>query len=277
MATDPVALLKEIGKQLGKRVSSTNLFDANVRTSPWNAERPWEVSVLTGDVFRHKLDIKINGHQVKLRANSEFIAAEVTGNLALDVCSINRRDKVFQLDESHRRVPGFSSLPVYSRQSDKDLEEFLNSAALAQAVNTLHLTEHESLHFYRNGLLLYLQRGSKEEVIAAVEVGCTLAEQFPATEDSLDLSGLPAKFENLLGLIPRWALSNDEKRSEMLEETPREALESFVATVSPYLSAIDEYLDSFGGEPPPEAAASLGALAECCLEAQIQIRGNQKK
>jgi len=46
MAMDPVAILKDIGKQYGRRVSGANLFDANVCTSPRDAERPWEILTL---------------------------------------------------------------------------------------------------------------------------------------------------------------------------------------------------------------------------------------
>lgn len=271
-AMDPVAILKDIGKQYGTRVSSTNLFDANVCTSPCDPDRPWEVLALPGDIFRHKLNITFEDHKVTLCASGDFIAATVTGDLDVDVCSINRRDIIFQLDLSPFRVPGFESLPVYSRQPEADLGQFLNSAALAKALNALQLAERESLHVYRNGIRLYLQRDSKDEVMSSVEIGCKLAEQFPAAEESLDLAAVPAKFENLFVLIPKWALSDDEKRSEMLEEESLESLRMFVEIVSPYISAIDTYLDSFGVEPPTEAAVTLGTLAECCLEAQIRLR-----
>jgi hypothetical protein len=272
MATDPVATLKDIAKQFGNRVSTTNLFDANVCTSPRDPERHWEILALPGDIFRHKLNITFEDHKVTFCANGDFIAATVTANLDVDVCSINRRDEVFQLDLSPLRVPGFESFPVYCRQSEADLRQFLNSATLAKALNALQLTEHESLHIYRNGILLYLQRDSKDEVMSSVEIACELAEQFPAVDQSLDLAALPAKFESLFELIPKWALSDDEKRSEMLEEESLESLRTFVEIVSPYIHTIDKYLDSFGDEPPPEAAAALGTLAECCLEAQIRLR-----
>src|SRR5438445_3423093 len=180
MPTDPVATLKDIGKQFGKRVSSTNLFDANVCTSPRDPERHWKILALPGDIFRHKLNITFENHKVTFYANGDFIAAEVTGNLDVDVCSINRRDQVFQLDLSPFRVPGFQSFPVYSRQPEADVRRFLNSAALAKALNALQLSEHESLHIYRNGVLLYLQRDSKDEVMSSVEIVCKLAEQYPA-------------------------------------------------------------------------------------------------
>jgi hypothetical protein len=271
MARNPVAVLKDIGKQYGRRVSSANLFDANVCTSPRDPERSWEVLALPGDVFRHKLNITFGVHKVILYANSDFIVVQVAGNLDVDVCSINRQDKVFQLDRNRLHVPGFPSFPIYSRQSDADLRQFLNSTALTEALNILQLNEHESLHIYRNGLILYLQRDSREGVVAAVEVACKLAERFPGVDDSLDLAGLPTNFEHLFELIPKWALSDDEKRSEMLEEESLESLRTFVKTVSPYIPAIDKYLDSFGDESPLEAAVTLRTLAECCLEAQIRL------
>jgi hypothetical protein len=272
MAMDPVAILKDIGKQYGRRVSSTSLFDANVCTSPCDPEHPWKILPLPGDIFRHKLNIIFEDHKVTFYANGDFIAATVTGNFDVDVCSINRRDIVLGLDLSPFRVPGFESFPVYSRQPDADLSQFLKSAALAKALNALQLIERESLHIYRNGILLYLQRVSRDEVMSSVKTACNLAEQFPAVEESLDLSALPAKFENLFELIPKWALRDDEKRSEMLEEESPESLRTFVEIVSPYIPAIDTYLDSFGDESPPEAAVTLGTLAECCLEAQIRLR-----
>lgn len=277
MANDPIALLRDLGKQFGKRVSSANVFDANVCTSPRNPERPWEILALPGDIFRHKLNITWREHKIKLLANGDFLVVQVTENLDVKVCSINRRDEVFQLKQNHLHVPGFPSLPLFSRQSDTELRELLNSATLNHALNALQLRENESLHMYRNGLTIYLQRGSRDEIMSAVEAACELAKQLPAVDDGLDFAGLPPKFENLIGLIPKWALSDDEKRSEMLEEASLEALQSFVASVSPLIPAINEYLDSFGDEPPPEEAVTLGALAECCLEAQIRIRGGQEK
>lgn len=195
---------------------------------------------------------------------------------ALSIGEIGR-DIVLGLDLSPFRVPGFESLPVYSGQPETHLTQFLNSAALAKALNALQLTERESLHIYRNGILLYLQRDSKDEVMSSVEIACKLAEQFLAVEESLDLTALPAKFENLFELIPKWALSDDEKRSELLEEESLESLHTFVEIVSPYIPAIDTYLDSFVDEPPPEAAVTLGTLAEYCLEAQIRLRDTKEE
>ena len=177
MATDPMTILKDIGKQYGRRVSRANHYDANVCTSPIDRERPWEILALPGDIFRHKLNITLGDRKITLHANGDFITATVSGNLEWDVCSINRQDKVFQLDLIQSRVPGFESLPVYSRQPHTVLRQLLNSAALVKALNALRLTEQESVHIYRNGIGLYLQRDSKDGVLSAVEVARNLAEQ----------------------------------------------------------------------------------------------------
>jgi len=43
----------------------------------------------------------------------------------------------------------------------------------------------------------------------------------------------------------------------------------FVAAVEPHIPSINEYLDSFGEEALPEAAAALGTLAECATEGKL--------
>jgi hypothetical protein len=270
---EPLAILKEIGKQSGKRIASTNQFDSNVCSTRHHPGQPWEHLSPPGDIFRHKLNITFGDHRVTLLANGNFIAVHVPEDLDVDVCSINRCDKIFALRENALRVPNFPSFSVYSRDPHTDLRQLLNLEALARALNALQLAERESLHFYRNGLCLYLQRNSKDAVMSAVEVACRLTEQLPAAvHDSLNLAEIPGKFENLFGLISEWAVSDDERRSEMLEDASREKLKMFVASVSPYIPAINEYLDSFGDQQPPEAACALGTLAECCLEAQFQLR-----
>jgi hypothetical protein len=277
MEKEPLAILKDIAKQFGRSVSSANSFDANVCTSPPNPDCPWDVLALPGDIFRRRLNITIGGRKIKLEANSDFIVMCVYGDFDVDVCSINRRDKMFQLKRNYLFVPDFPSLPVYSREPDTDLRPLLDSASLHRALKCIQLNDRESIHLYRNGIVTYLQRDSKDDVMSAVGCACELAEQLPTVKDGLSLDQLPSKFSKLLDLIPKWAVSDDEQRNEMLEEMSSETLQSFVAKVSPFIPAIDEYLDSFVQEPPTEAVVALGVLAECCLEAQIRLRDAQKK
>jgi hypothetical protein len=227
---------------------------------------------LPGDFFRHKLTIVCEGRKVTLRANGEFVVVETPGSFDIEVCSINRRDKVFQLESNPFTIPHFHSLPVFSEQPDSGLRQLLNSGALQWALDALQLKNSESMHICRNSIVLYLQREARDDIISAVRAVCDLAKELPALEEHLDLSGLPTQFEGLSDLIKKWAVSDDEGRSEMIERASRQKLKKFVDSVLPYISAINEYLDSYGDEPPPKGATALGTLAECALEAQIRLR-----
>ncbi len=270
MQTDPIVLLKEIAKQSRKTVRSTNLFDANVCASPANPERPWEVLALPGDIFRHELSLVRDGRKATLRANGEFLVLEVSGSFDVELCSINRRDKIFQLQSYPVRIPRFSSFPVFS-QPNSDLSHLLSSTALNQALDALKLKSSESVHLCSNHIVLYLQPESAREAVSAVGTLCKLARELPVLDERQDLSGLPAQFECLADLIKKWAVSDDEARSEMIEHTSPKRLKNFVVSVLPHISEINKYLDSFGNRPLSEAATALGRVAECALEAQMKI------
>jgi hypothetical protein len=109
--------------------------------------------------------------------------------------------------------------------------------------------------------------------MSAVEVTCTLADQLPAGNDgqNIDLDVLPSEFKVLTPFIRKWGVTDDEERSELLGKASRATLERLVKSVSPHLSSIDEYLDSFGKGPLSDTAIALGALAECTVEAQLRL------
>jgi len=274
MADDPVALLRSLAKQFGKSVRTLSLFDPNVCTSPWDPDQPWEVLPLPGDMFRHKVSIEFAGHEVRLRANGEFVVVEIRcQGLDIDVLSINRRNKNQISKRSPFQIPGFPSLPIFADSTGPKLRQFLASAGLKQALSKLHLEETESLHIYLNGLILYFKPDSVSEALLAVETLCSLIEKLPASESDhrSNLDGLPPRFKELSLLIRKWAVSDDELRTEMLEQKSDAALRRFVSAVEPHIRSINEYLDSFGEEAPTEAAAALGALAECATEARILL------
>lgn len=269
MSVDPVLLLETLARQFGRRVRETNLFDANVCSSPTHPDRPWEYLPLPGDIFRHKVDIIFAAHKIRLRANGEFVVLEVPGSLDVVVISINRQNKVFQLERSPLKIPSFPYLEVFARSTDDSLRQFLASPSLSLALTAMRLKEDESLHIYRNGLVLYLKPASPDEVLSAGKALCDLLERLPSSNDSVDLEGLPVVFKTLFPLIREWVEPDDEIRSELLEQKSEVALRKFVATVEPHIPAINRYLDSFGEQAPPEAATLLGGLAECATEARL--------
>ena len=146
---------------------------------------------------------------------------------------------------------------------------------MSHALTTLRLKPDESLHIYRNGPVLYLKPASTDEVLSGVKTLCDLVQRLPSFDGSVNLDGLPPEFKMLSPLIREWAELDDEIRGELLEQKSDAALRKFVAAVEPHIPSINEYLDSFGKEPPSEAAAALGRLAECATEARL-ILGRPK-
>jgi len=266
---DPVAVLTSIAKHSRTSVRETNLFDANVCTSPIDPDRPWEHLPLPGDIFRHKVDIAFGARKVRLRANGEFVVVEIPSNLDVDVLSINRQDKVFQLELSSFKVPSFPSLQVFASSTDDNLRQFLASTNFALALAALSLKEAESLHIYRNGPVLYLKRESPDEILEAVEILCDFVQKLRSLDECKNLDGLPPEFKKLSALIPEWAEPDDEMRSELLERKSEVALRRFVDAVEPHIPSINKYLDSFSEEGLSEGAAALGRLAECATEARL--------
>lgn len=269
MATDPVSLLKTVAKRFGQSVHETNLFDANVCTSPTAIDRPWEHLPLPGDIFRHKVEIAFASHRIRLRANGEFVAAEIPSSLDVDVFSVNRQDKVFQLAPSPFKVPSFPSLQIFANSTGDALRQFIASPSLSLALTALRLKEAESLHIYRSGPVLYFRPESPDEVLSAVKTLCDLVQKLPSSDGSVNLDGLPPEFKKLSAFIREWAEPDDELRSELLGRKSEAELRKLVAAVEPHIPSIEEYLDSFGEEPPPEVAAALGRLAECVCEARL--------
>jgi hypothetical protein len=268
---DPVAILKQIAKQSGKTVRTLNLFDPKVCKSPTDPDRPWMHLPLPGDFIRHQVSIEYKRRKVRLHANADFMVGRVSGSFAINAFSINRRD----LDKSDvpLRISSFPALPVFAHKPSDQLGALLNSAPLQQALGDLQLKEKESLHLYSNAIEFYLQRSSVQEIMSAIEVTCSLAERLPAGNEAqdIDLDVLPSKFKVLNPFIRKWGVTDDEERSELLEKASRATLKRLVKSVTPHLSSIDEYLDSFGKGPLSEAAIALGALAECTVEVQLQL------
>jgi hypothetical protein len=92
-------------------------------------------------------------------------------------------------------------------------------------------------------------------------------------EHSADVVALPEALRPLVPLLAKWAIDDDDERSWKLRRCTRSTRQKLVDAVVPLLSAIDNFLDTFGANPPEEACA-LGSLAQAALEAQSLLRDN---
>jgi hypothetical protein len=270
IVSQPVALIQEIAKAIGGRVQTSNLFDANVSQRSPVIQESWELIAPPGEFFRHKVNITVRGRKVTLRANGAFVVAEVRSNLDVAPTSINRRDKIWCLSESSLRVPTIPSLPVFASTSDSLLAHFLSSTPLAEALLALRLGDAESLHIYRNGVNVYLQPESAQELLSAVEAVCKLVEQLPEYSEPHEADdSLPQDLTDLSPVIQEWAIPDDELRTEMLEQKTPEALRGFIATVESRAVLIEKCIGSLASES--ESAIALNTLLECAAEARLML------
>lgn len=69
-------------------------------------------------------------------------------------------------------------------------------------------------------------------------------------------------------LVLRWGVSDDVRRSEMVEAGSDEELADLIEAVSPLYPAINAYLDDTGDA---EHAVPYGDLAQCAMEAQFEV------
>jgi hypothetical protein len=122
-----------------------------------------------------------------------------------------------------------------------------------------------------NGLRLYFRPESPERLLSALDALCRFVEEFPTLNEDAPVDCLPLTLEHLSPLIPKWAISDDDLRGEMLEQKSPEELRTFIAAVDPQIPAINDYLGSFHDEPLPESAAALGTLCECAEEAKLIV------
>jgi len=88
-------------------------------------------------------------------------------------------------------------------------------------------------------------------------------------------ASLPDVLQPLVPLIARWGFEDDEERRRKLKRCSHSTRQKLADAVVPLLPAIDQFLDSFGTNPPEEACA-LGSLAQAAIEAQSSLPGSKE-
>jgi len=164
-------VLHQLAHQAGLEVRQIKHFDPNVCTSHTNPERPWEVvEEHTGDLFSQSISFDCGGHKINVRCNREYLSIEVQSELDVDVCSINRRDRLgWKLVKP--TLPEWFPFPLFSQTAALTSRQrlMLHSPELSQLITMLGFEHHESLHFYRNGLVAYIRPSSVESTLAIVD------------------------------------------------------------------------------------------------------------
>ena len=274
-----VNMLKEIAQKLGKRTSPLNLIDPQVNRTHWDWRDVLTDKSVSPGTFTRKLSYKINDLKVMLRVNDEYLVADLRGSFDNSViCSFVKRNvhnpNLTPASASIYRDYGYNVFIDSNLNTEKTLT-FIQKPAFKNFVKRLQLSANESLHIGRGYANLYLQRFACDEVLNTLDIIYQLLDLLPKDGTQVDLEGLPEEFTVLIPWIKRWAISDDEERSEKISRASSKTLSRFVQVVSPNFNGINKYLDSFEKDVLPEHAILLGTLAECATEAQLILKARE--
>jgi hypothetical protein len=82
-------------------------------------------------------------------------------------------------------------------------------------------------------------------------------------------SSAPVELAELWSLVLRWGASDDSVREDAIETATDADLRDLVATVSPLLPAINDYLDATGDA---EESVPYGDVAQAAMEAKFELK-----
>ena len=252
MRLNPTIDLTPLSNSLGGEVRPCERIDDNV-----------------GEAQYQELRAKSRGFRVRVGTSKSRVRCGVMPFDTAIAFSVNLPDQVMRYFEPvNRAFPGLT-LPVFSSEGYSGaVAAWLQVREHAALVTALHLAADESLHVARNGL--YLVGYPSRVSVQTVEQLCDLAEALRTASDPELIDGLtfdpeqvPADLRALEPLVRRFAVGDDELRTELLADATPDEREQLSQRVTPLLSRIDAFLDTSGES---DEAILLGRLAEAACE-----------
>ncbi len=236
--------------------------------------------------FDSECSFRYQGYRVKWSTNGEILCLELLGISISLAFAVGQPDRICLFDRPMRLTIGRSRLRIFKDRFSQSPEQWLSSRPNGAAIEELSLGHGESLHVYRNSLVVYYRPRGYEGNWRLLEKLYELAKLLPEEKielaegeelvDGLEFSPsrLPDAFQHLAPLIRKWAIGDDVKRVEKEERASKKQLKMLIDAVWPQLAAIDAYLNSVENETPyPNEAILLGWLAECAAEVKVQMDG----
>jgi hypothetical protein len=266
--------LRQIAKQMRSRVSNCEHYDPNVCRYEHDPDNIAKIIAKSGQPFLRRTAFTKDGQKIRLYANDDFFQITLPFEIDADPLSINRKDKIYFLEAAGEVKPGVRSYQVFSRKGilNDNQKALVRKPGFESLVESMNLAAGESLHFYRNGISIYLHHPDTDRVSYIIDLTRTFLGTLSPSPSETNFTGLPPQFKPLIPLIQAWGISDDVERDERREQMSRVVLQALVDEVTPYFGAINSYLDSFGDRPQPEAATALGALAEFVAETDLYLK-----
>lgn len=261
-------MLKELAQRFKGKLSRCEVYDANVCITRSLPSKPWELEPVSGEPFTERLQFTHRGRNVTVLASHAYVNGSVAGTFASGLITINARHRLaFSSEFADNLSLGVAQYPVFTEDGRVSAEQrsVLGRPELLSLVVQANLQEGESLYFTGGEIGFYLKR---TDVGGLIDQLVELAEKVQIVDGGPKLDLLPVQFHPLIPMIKKWTVTDDSKRNDLLDATPKHLLRTLVDEVSPYFGAINSFLDSIGEEAPREEAVSLARLAECAVEAK---------
>jgi hypothetical protein len=257
--------INRLKAQFGGRISAVMLHDANVG-------RQSVASAVGRHLYTIRLILSQSGRKTEIVAGEELGRISTFGEFDMPRFTINAKDRIgFESASAGNVRIGMSVFEVFAEdgQLTSAQRKILRSTELAELTRYHQFREGEALHFYRNGIVLYVRREDLSAELVSLQVA--LASILPAGTDDAESIELPLEFSNLVNISRDWALGDDLERSERIQNATEQELKDILAVVEPELEAINSYLGRFHEDPPSAAAANLARLAETAMEVKITL------
>jgi hypothetical protein len=244
-------MLQEVATRFSGKLSSCEVYDGNVCSTRPVPDRPWELEVLAGEPFSERLRITYRGRKVVVLANSDYVHGSTDGTFESRPFTINARQRVgFRSELAETLRVGGAQYPVFTEDGRVSSEQksLLDRPELLSMVVRAGLQSGESLHFTKGEMGFYLKWDHTDSGRIGALIGqiAALAEKAETVEPGPKLELLPVQFHPIIPMIKKWAVPDDSERNDLLDSASKSVLRSLADEVSPYLEAINSYLDSFG-------------------------------
>ncbi len=224
-----------------------------------------------GEVEYQELVAKWHGFRVRVGTSDTRVDCSLGPFPAPVGFSVNQPNLVGGGQEPlERPVPHLGLQIFWSRVwRSADIAAWLQVQGNADLIAALHLAADEALHVW--GEVSLVGRPERASV-QTIEQLWDLAEAVRSDADpdlvdglTFDLEKVPADLRPLESLVRRFAVGDDILRAELLAEATPDERAQLSHWVTPLLSRIDAFLDTFE-EPHSDEAILLGRLAEATCE-----------
>ena len=253
---DSIDVLRELAERLEGRIRKTKV-------------------VLNGGItLTQQLRNRYREHKIEVLANDELILADIEANFGrFELLTINPRPTSLHGNAAHTLKTALGKYVIYALEGvlSAPQSELCVPGVLGRILDVVAPSEGEQINVSQRLVRVYLNRPSMDRVITIIDAVIDMMphEQQPPRQ----FKGLPEVLRPLVPLLRKWAIDDDAERSRKLKRCSQTTRQKLVDAVVPLLPDIDNFLDSFGANPPEEACA-LGSLAQAALEAQSLLRGS---